>query len=229
MTEPGRPPVVPRDAATVLLLRDGAAGIETWLMHRVSKMAFAPSVSVFPGGGIDPVDAAGAPSPAVAERFGISPEQAGVVLRAAVREIAEETGVVLAVDDLQPWARWLTPESESRRYDTYFFAAAMPAGAVAESISSEAAVAEWVPVAEALAQYERGERPMLPPTVHNLAEVAAFGTTAEALASAAARTVEVIMPTLRPDADGRWVADLGDGTLVPLPPDFVTATGRSLR
>lgn len=228
MTEPGRPPVVPRDAATVLLLRDGADGIETWLMRRVPKMAFAPSMSVFPGGGIDPVDTVGAESPAVAERFGISPEHAGVVLRAAVREIAEETGVVLAVEDLQPWARWLTPEAESRRYDTYFFAAALPAGALAESISTEAAIAEWVPVAEALAQYERGERPMLPPTVHNLAEVSAFATTAEALASAAGRTVELIMPTLRPDADGRWVADLGNGTLLPLPAEFLSATGRKL-
>ncbi len=221
-------PVAPRVAATVLLLRDGAAGIETWLMRRVSKMAFAPSMSVFPGGGVDPADAAGPESPAVADRFGITAEHAGVILRAAVRELEEETGVVLAVQELQPWARWLTPEAESRRYDTYFFAAMLPAGALAESISSEASVAEWVPVAEALTQYERGERPMLPPTVHNLSEVAAFGTAAEALASAAGRTVEVIMPTLRPDTDGRWVADLGDGTLVPLPDGFVTATGRAL-
>ena len=141
-------------------------------MRRVPKMAFAPGVSVFPGGGVDPADARAGPDDQVAARFGVSPELAGVIVRAAVREIAEETGVGLAAADLQPWARWITPEAEARRYDTYFFVASLPAGALAESISTEATVAEWVPVAEALAQYERGERPMLPPTVHNLREVA---------------------------------------------------------
>ena len=221
-------PVSPRDAATVLLLRDGPSGVETWLMRRVPKMAFAPSMSVFPGGGVDPADVDGEEFPAVAQRFGVSGAQAGMVVRAAVREIEEETGVVLAAADLQPWARWITPPAEPRRYDTYFFAAVLPGGALAESISTEASIAEWVPVGEALAQYERGERPMLPPTVHNLSEVATFATAAEALSSAAARPIEVVMPTLRADADGRWVADLGNGTLLPLPEGFVAATGRKL-
>lgn len=221
-------PVRPRVAATVLLLRDGPAGLETWLMRRVPKMAFAPGVSVFPGGGVDPADAVGAAEPAVADRFGIDGELAGTIVRAAVREIAEETGVALAAADLQPWARWITPEAESRRYDTYFFAAVLPPGAQAESISSEATVAEWVPIAEALAQYQRGERPLLPPTLHNLTELLEFGTAVEAVAAAGGRSIEIVMPTLRPDADGRWVADLGDGTLLPLPADFVSATGRKL-
>ena len=48
----GRRPMavaVPREAATVLLLRDGPDGLETWLLRRVPKMAFAPGMSVFPG------------------------------------------------------------------------------------------------------------------------------------------------------------------------------------
>ncbi|HEX2903392.1 MAG TPA: NUDIX hydrolase [Jatrophihabitans sp.] len=219
-------PVDARDAATVLLLRDGAAGIETWLMRRVPKMAFAPGFSVFPGGGVDPADAAGPELPEVAARFSIDPALAGVIVRAALREIIEETGVRLAPADLRPWARWITPEAETRRYDTYFFAAALPDGQDAAGISTEAAVAEWLPVAEALRQYEAGERPMLPPTVHNLQAIARFDSVTEALASAAARTIRTIMPTLRPDADGRWVADLGNGELVPLPAGFVSATGR---
>ncbi len=220
-------PVPTRDAATVLLLRDGAAGLETWLMRRVPKMAFAPSMSVFPGGGVDAVDATGPDRPDVAERFGIDAQLAGVIVRAAVREIEEETGVVLAAGELQPWARWITPEAESRRYDTYFFVAALPAGALAASISSEASVAEWVPVIEALAQYERGERPMLPPTVHNLTAVAGFGSAVEVVAAAERRSISAIMPTLRLDGQGNGVADLGNGELVPLPVNFVSATGRT--
>lgn len=220
-------PVEPRLAATVLLLRDGAAGIETWLMRRVPKMAFAPSASVFPGGGVDPADFEGETAPEVAERFGIDAELAGVVVRAAVREVEEETGVRLDASTLHPWARWITPEVESRRYDTYFFAALLPAGALAESISTEASVAEWVPAAEALAQYARGERRMLPPTVHNLTALIAFGSAAEAMASAVDRSLTPIMPTLLLDAEGGPVADLGNGETLPLPADFISATGRT--
>jgi len=213
-------PVAARVAASVLLLRDAPAGVETWLMHRVSRMAFAPSMSVFPGGGVDAVDAGGSDDPRTADRFGVPPAEAGILLRCAVREVAEETGVALAAADLQPWARWITPEAEPRRYDTFFYVAALPDGATAASISTEAAVAEWVSVGGALAQYERGERAMLPPTVHNLRLLAEHRSVASVLRAAAARLLTPIMPTLRPDGDGRWVADLGTGELMPLPAGF---------
>jgi len=225
--------VVPvREAATVILLRDGASGLETWLMRRVPKMAFAPGMSVFPGGGVDAVDAGGPAMPGqdeVAAQLGTSPEHAGVLLRAAVREIAEETDVRLPPAAIRPWARWITPAQEKRRYDTYFFVAVLPDGALASAISTEASVADWVPIPHALAEYERGERPMLPPTVHNLTEVGAFANAADVLDAAGDRTIRAITPELRPNATGVWVADLGDGTELPLPAGFVTATGRELK
>ena len=217
-----------REAATVVLLRDGSAGLETWLMRRVPRMAFAPGMTVFPGGGVDPADATGPGSPELATRLGTTAEHAGVLLRAAVREIAEETGVRLPTEALRPWARWITPVGESRRYDTYFFVAALPPDALASAISTEASVADWVAVADALADYQAGYRPMLPPTVYTLREVAAFGTTAEVLAAAAGRTIRAITPVLRPNAAGVLVADLGDGVELPLPAGFVSATGRRL-
>ncbi|MBV9594877.1 MAG: NUDIX hydrolase, partial [Actinobacteria bacterium] len=45
-----------RDAATVVLMRDGAAGIEVWLLTRHEAMTFAAGVSVFPGGRVEPGD-----------------------------------------------------------------------------------------------------------------------------------------------------------------------------
>jgi len=91
----------PRDAATVVLLRNGTDGIEAWLLTRVAQMAFAAGMTVFPGGRVDPSDTdlplAGADLPALAARFGCDEATARALLGAAVRETFEETGVLLSV------------------------------------------------------------------------------------------------------------------------------------
>ncbi|MEO6702484.1 MAG: NUDIX hydrolase, partial [Jatrophihabitantaceae bacterium] len=202
-----------REAATVLLLRDGPAGIETWLLRRVPKMPFAPGMSVFPGGGVDPVDADGercAREDAVASQLRVPAEHAAKLLRTAAREICEETDVRLPLEQIYPWARWITPEAEPRRYDTYFFVAVLPAGAVAAAVTGEASHADWISVEQALAEYRAGERPMLPPTVFNLIEIARFGTAAEVLAAAGHRVIEPIQPSIRALPDGTYVAELGN-------------------
>jgi 8-oxo-dGTP pyrophosphatase MutT (NUDIX family) len=227
-------PAVPREAATVLLLRDGTngqVGLETWLLRRVAKMAFAPGMSVFPGGGVDPADASGpvpATAEAVAARFGATAEHAAMLMRTAVRELAEETGVRLPLEALLPWARWITPEVEPRRYDTYFFVAAVPDGATAAALTGEASHADWISVAQALAEYERDERPMLPPTVVNLAELATLPSVAAALDSAAARQLRPVQPTFRQNDSGIWCADLGDGRMLALPASFRRSSGGPL-
>jgi 8-oxo-dGTP pyrophosphatase MutT (NUDIX family) len=90
-----------RDAATVVLLRDGSAGLEVWLLTRVTQMVFAGGMAVFPGGRVDDDDAdlpfaAGAEA-ATAARFGCDATQARALLGAAVREVFEETGVLLSI------------------------------------------------------------------------------------------------------------------------------------
>ncbi len=104
-------PVAPRDAATVALLRDRGAGMEVFLQHRVSQMAFAGGMTVFPGGGVDRRDRDGAdsadervawsgPEPAWwAGRFGCDTALARALVCAAVRETFEECGVLLAGPD----------------------------------------------------------------------------------------------------------------------------------
>lgn len=220
-----------REAATVVLLRDAPAGLQTWLLRRMPKMTFAPGMSVFPGGGVDPVDASGpsaATAGAVAEQFGITPEQAEVLLRTAAREIREETDVALPLESIRPWARWITPQAEPRRYDTYFFVAAVPSGGQAAAVTGEASHADWIAISDALAEYERDERPMLPPTVANLIELSAFAQVADVLAATAQRTIRPVQPVLRQDETGAWVADLGAGRTLLLPESFVTASGRKL-
>lgn len=92
----------PRRASTVMLLRDGERGAEVFMLRRTPEMAFAPSVHVFPGGGVDQRDGdlglpwAG-PSPASwGERLGCSPAEAQMYVAAAIREVFEEVGVLLA-------------------------------------------------------------------------------------------------------------------------------------
>ena len=90
-----------RDAATVVLLRDGVDGLEAWLLTRVIGMVFAAGMSVFPGGRVDDADTsvplAGGDLPRLAERFGCDVSTAHALVGAAARETFEETGVLLSV------------------------------------------------------------------------------------------------------------------------------------
>ena len=100
------PEVVPaRPAATVVLVRPGAGGIEVLLTHRPATMAFAPDMHVFPGGRVDAADADAAlarrsvvSAEAAAERLGgdLEPGMALAAHVAAIREAFEEIGVLLA-------------------------------------------------------------------------------------------------------------------------------------
>jgi glyoxylase-like metal-dependent hydrolase (beta-lactamase superfamily II)/8-oxo-dGTP pyrophosphatase MutT (NUDIX family) len=103
MTQPEVAPA--RPAATVVLVRPGADGIEVLLTHRPATMAFAPDMQVFPGGRVDAADTdaeltrRSVISPEVAaERLGgdLEPRMALAAHVAAIREAFEEVGVLLA-------------------------------------------------------------------------------------------------------------------------------------
>ena len=178
---PDSVPSTPAPAASVILLREGRAGLETYLLHRHARMAFAPSMVVFPGGRVDAADAS---------------EEADPVYRCAVRETFEETGVVLSETDLHPWAHWITPEIEPRRYDTRFFVAAMPQDQEAADISGETDNADWSTPDAALAAERSGRILMLPPTISILIELADLPNVAEVIKHATGRQIEPVLPQL---------------------------------
>jgi 8-oxo-dGTP pyrophosphatase MutT (NUDIX family) len=99
------PEVVPRDAATVVLLRDAERGPEVYLLRRHARMAFAPGQVVFPGGAVDPRDReadigwAGPDAGDWSRRFRCDEPTARGLVCAAVRETFEESGVLLAGPD----------------------------------------------------------------------------------------------------------------------------------
>ncbi len=100
MTAPD--PLVPRPAATVMLVRDTAEGIKVFLMRRHSAMDFVAGVMVFPGGGVDDRDRNadvawhGPDRLWWAARFGVDAELAEALVCAAARETFEESGVLFA-------------------------------------------------------------------------------------------------------------------------------------
>ncbi|MEV7398308.1 NUDIX hydrolase [Aeromicrobium sp. NPDC092404] len=97
--------VEPRHASTIIVVRDGAQGVEAYLMRRQTSMAFAAGMYVFPGGGMHPTDVTddvpwAGPSPAEwGARLGCDESMARGLVVAAVRETFEETGVLLAGPD----------------------------------------------------------------------------------------------------------------------------------
>jgi 8-oxo-dGTP pyrophosphatase MutT (NUDIX family) len=179
-------PAVPRSAASVVLCRDAVGGLETYLLHRHARMAFAASMAVFPGGGIDPVD-----------RRADDP-----LLACALRETREETGVELAAVDLVPWAHWITPEVQPLRYDTFFYLAALPSDQAADDLSTETDRAEWTPPAAAVAAYESGVIAMMPPTLSILIELAGLASVADAVEHGRDRVIETVLPEVIRHHDG---------------------------
>lgn len=197
-------PPEPRDAATVVLVRDGRGGIEVWMLRRVRTMAFAAGAWVFPGGKVDAADDGGEDlPPAWADAFCYGDAQLlRRVVGAAVRETQEECGVLVSAANLRPVAHWVTPAIEPRRYDTRFLLAALPDGQDACVNDGESDEGRWFTLAEALGQ------PMLPPTRAVLQALQAHADVEAALASAP--EITRIVPVMRPDGDG-WRLDAVPG------------------
>ncbi|MCO5970061.1 NUDIX hydrolase [Actinoallomurus soli] len=245
-------PAAPRDASTVVLLRDATGGgVEVYMLRRVTSMPFAPGAYVFPGGSVDARDGdrtVGWAGPSPAEwgaAFGAGETLARELVCAAVRETFEESGVLLAGptpdtivadlagddweadrqallgrsqslaalldrrglvlrgDLLRPWAHWITPVIEERRYDTRFFVAALPAGQRTQDVSTESDRVTWVRPREAVDAARRGAMALLPPTMVTLTELAAYDSVAAVLA--AERVVRPRLPEARVTGDGVYL------------------------
>jgi 8-oxo-dGTP pyrophosphatase MutT (NUDIX family) len=99
-------------------------------------------------------------------------------------------------DLLGPWARWTTPEFEERRYDTWFFLAALPAGQRTRDVSGEADHTVWTRPADSAAAFDRGEHLMMPPTIATLRALTPYGSVPDALAACAGRDMAAVLARL---------------------------------
>ena len=205
-----------RSASTVVLLRDGESGLQTYLMRRARTMAFAPGMYVFPGGRLDEVDIdAGAAFASDvfpftdAERAGTDEVEMRALVACAVRELEEEASVRLSLTpgSLALIDHWVTPEEESHRYDVRFFAARLPDDQVAAPRGTEADLVSWMSPTDALAAYRAGQLALLPPTLAVLEFLSGHQSAASVLRAGAERDLAPRMPRalLQDDGSLDWV------------------------
>lgn len=116
-------------------------------------------------------------------------------------EFLGRRGLVLRSDLLGAWARWITPEFEPRRYDTWFFVAALPAGQRTRNASTEADRTVWITPGDAAGGYDRGELLMMPPTVSTLRTLRPYATAAQALEAARDQDLTPVLAQARLDGD----------------------------
>ena len=115
--------------------------------------------------------------------------------------------LTLRADLLRPWANWVTPKEErTRRYDTYFFVGALPAGQRADGENTESDRADWATPEAALADFAASRSFLLPPTWTQLDSLAGR-TVAEVLA--VQRRITAVQPHLT-QRDGNWEIEFFD-------------------
>jgi 8-oxo-dGTP pyrophosphatase MutT (NUDIX family) len=240
-----------KDASTVIVLRETAGAIETFMLCRHHQSGFMGGAHVFPGGKVDASDSERGwltridrPAEEITEVLGETDAEVGLgLLVAAVRETFEEAGVLLAtsapgadlaaarrrlhegasfstvaneidmkIDStaLTPYARWITPKMESRRFDTRFYIAVLPEGQTASHDGTETTSATWLRPALAIEEMFAGKIKLAPPTVRTLQWLAEFGDAKSVIAEACSRKPPLVRPRLVTGDDGWFLALPGD-------------------
>ncbi|WP_104091723.1 NUDIX hydrolase [Arthrobacter sp. GMC3] len=173
-------PLAPlEDACTVVLLRDGAAGLEVLMLERPGASSAFAGAWVFPGGKVDEADRV--------EPDGAALDEVAAAQAAGLREVAEETGLRLDLLDLVQLSLWTPMQRLPRRFRTWFLIAEAPSGAVVLN-PGEHDDYSWLAPAEALARHGAGTMVLAPPTWVTLYHLSKFSTVKEALTQAAALT-----------------------------------------
>jgi 8-oxo-dGTP pyrophosphatase MutT (NUDIX family) len=164
----------PREAATVIVLRGGAATLEVLLVKRNPAQRFMGGAWVFPGGAVDP------------------DEDHRV---AGVREVAEEADVAIGdPQSLVEFSRWITPREVKIRFDTHFYLAPAPTGAEPRPDGSETVDLGWFTPQGAIEAYAREEILLVFPTIKTLEQLAPFESADAILEWASGRVVVPIEP-----------------------------------
>jgi 8-oxo-dGTP pyrophosphatase MutT (NUDIX family) len=173
------PATLPRQAASVILLRGGAEDLQVLLVKRTPHARFMGGVWVFPGGAVD----AGEGDGDEAHRI------------AGVRELREEAAIVL--DDpaaLVKFSRWITPAEVQIRFDTHFFLAELPPGQEPRVDGEECVDLGWFTPSAALEANSAGEIQLVFPTIKHLEQLRDFASVDSLMAYARGREVQPVQP-----------------------------------
>lgn len=199
----------PLPAATVVIARPTDSGFEILLQRRATNLAFMGGIWVFPGGRIDDAD-----------RSDATVDELDVARACARREALEESGVDLSSAssshgpcELLPFARWVTPAIERRRYDTLFFITAVAAETEAVEDGTEATETLWITPERALRQSHNSQLPLSPPTLITLLDLCRISHIDQINDWAAGRDLRPIEPHATLTEAGPTIAFPGDPLL----------------
>ena len=250
MPEPMQPSV-PRESATVILVRGNSAGSwEVFLARRHRNSSFMAEAYVFPGGQVAHADTDarinshisspdGFHPPALLQDDHLSPETAQSFFICAIRETFEEAGVLVAktsgghfikrdpyqdhtrytayrrelnaggttllniaqkenllfpLENLIPYAHWITPEIMPKRFRTFFFLVRLPEGQTTTTDCSELTDSLWAAPGDILKMYYNREILLMPPTIKTLEELAAYADIDALFAETRGRAIYPILP-----------------------------------
>src|SRR5712672_1523754 len=118
-------------------------------------------------------------------------------------KVLADNGMVLALDELVPYAHWITPEGMPKRFDTWFFLAAAPPEQAGAHDGKESTDSIWVSPREALEGGETGRFKLPFPTTRNLIKLGKQRSVAAALEYARQQPIVTVMPVMIKDGDKR--------------------------
>ena len=249
---------VARPASTVVLLRPSATRFDVFLVKRHESTAFMGGAHVFPGGRVDPRDRLEHPrevsdgvDAAIARMPNLEPIDTVAYFVAAVRELFEEAGVLLArdaagapvalgderwgayraalsaptmaladvaarerirlaLDTLVPFAHWITPEEETKRFDVRFFMAALPSGQEPSHDRGEMSEGVWLDPSAAIEQGRADAIALPPPTWTTLRMLERLTSVERALAWAREQPLVAVRPRITDEEGVRRLTLPGD-------------------
>ena len=117
--------------------------------------------------------------------------------------VLTETGMALALDELVPYAHWITPEGMPKRFDTWFFLAAAPPEQLGAHDGKESTNSIWVSPREALEGGETGRFKLPFPTTRNLIKLGKQGSVNAALEDSRGQSIVTVMPVMTKTETGR--------------------------
>lgn len=176
--------VIAHPSATVIPLREAGDSYEILLIHRNPKLSFHGGAWAFPGGRIDPDD------------YVSNDDVIEAAHRAAVRESREEAGIHVPPEDLVLISQWTTPESQPKRFKTWFFIAQIPDQDVRVD-GGETLDYRWMSPTQALNAQKTGEIVLMPPTFVSITRLSHHSTIGAALSMMITNPLEEFLPRIR--------------------------------
>lgn len=118
-------------------------------------------------------------------------------------KVLADNGMVLALDELMPYAHWITPEGMPKRFDTWFFLAGAPPEQLGAHDGKESTDSIWVSPREALEGGESGRFKLPFPTTRNLIKLGKQDSVQAAMDDSRGKSIVTVTPVMTKTSTGR--------------------------